>query len=86
MPAARLAVEKVAVVPEIVPVPRVVDPFWKVTVPDGDEPPASVAVRVTDWPAVGDVDELDSEIEGDALPTVTVIAPDVAVPLLLSPV
>ena len=69
----------------MVAVPSVIVPSLKVTEPDGEEPPESTAVRTTDWPAGAEVVELDSRIEGDAWPTVTAIAPDVAAELLLSP-
>ena len=83
-PTASADVVKVAVEPEIVAVPRVVELSWKVTVPVGEEPPDSVAVKVTDWPSVGESEELDSETESAAWPTATVIALDVAPALWLS--
>lgn len=48
----RLETDKVALPPDRVPVPSVVDPFLKVTVPVGVPPNAgvTVAVKVTDWP------------------------------------
>ena len=76
---------KVAVEPEIVAAPNVVEPSLKVTEPDGEEPPESVAVRVTDCPSGGDSEELESETDSDALPTVTVMALEVAPALWLSP-
>ena len=69
----------------MVAVPSTIVPSLKVTEPLGEDPPANVAVRLTDWPMAGEIDELDTEIEGEALPTVTPMAPDVAPALLLSP-
>jgi hypothetical protein len=46
-PARSVAVAKVAVVPEITPVPMVVEPSRKLTVPV--LPEGNVAVKVTDW-------------------------------------
>ena len=42
-------------------------------------------MNVTDWPMAGALAELDTEIEGAALPTVTVMMPDAAAALLPSP-
>ena len=54
VPTARLEVEKVAMPPLSVPVPRVAVPSWKVTVPVGVPAPGvftpTVAVNVTLWP------------------------------------
>ncbi|MCY1239422.1 hypothetical protein D9M72_522150 [compost metagenome] len=63
-PTASAAVLNVAVVPETEPVPSVVDPFLKVTVPVGDAPPAKVAVKVTDAPSTGLLSEADAVIVG----------------------
>jgi hypothetical protein len=43
------------------PVPKVLVPFLKVTVPVGmfADPSATVAVKVTDWPFVDGLSELD---------------------------
>ena len=60
-------------------------PSLKLTLPVGEAPPDSVAVKVTGWPAAGALAELDTAIEGAALPIVTAIAFDVAEALLLSP-
>ena len=65
-PVVSAAVAKVAVVPEIVPVPSVVAPSLKVTVPDGDEPPESVAVKVTVAPSAGLASEAETVIVGVA--------------------
>ena len=78
-------VASVATEPEMVAVPSTAAPSLKMTMPDGDDAPAKVAVRVTIWPAAGALDELDMESEGEAFPTMTVTAPDVAAALLLSP-
>ena len=85
VPIASAAVVKVAVVPEIAAEPRMVAPSLKVTVPLADDPPETVAVKVIDWPADGEVDEAASVSEAGALPTVTVTAVDVAPALPLSP-
>ena len=49
-PAASEEVEKVAVPPLSAPVPNVVAPSLKVTVPAGPEEGVTVAVKETDWP------------------------------------
>ena len=72
-------------VPEMVPVPSVVVPSLKVTVPEGDEPFESVAVKVTKSPSAGEALEAETTRVGEAWPTVTVMAADVAVALLVSP-
>jgi hypothetical protein len=63
-PTLSAAVLKEDVVPDTVPVPSVVDPFLKVTLPVGDAPPAKVAVRVTDVPSTGLLSEADAVIVG----------------------
>ena len=68
-PVVSAAVEKVAVVPEIVPVPSVVAPSLKVTVPVGpvgDDAPDSVAVKVTEAPDAGVLLEAETAMVGVA--------------------
>lgn len=61
-----------------VPVPNVVEPFLKVTVPVGVPPlEVTVAVKVTDWPEVDGLREEVSEVELLALLTVWVSAGEV---------
>jgi hypothetical protein len=63
LPTARLDVEKVAMPPLSVSVPRVVDPSSKVTVPVGVPAPGeftlTVAVNVTFWPNTEGLVEAD---------------------------
>ena len=65
-----------------VPVPIVVEPSLKVTVPVGEEPPVSVAVKVTVEVGSGVVVDAETEMVGEALPTVTETAEEVAVLLV----
>ena len=81
-PAVKVLVVYVASPPVTVPVPRTVDPSENVTVPVALL--ASVAVKVTGWlTGEGFADEV-SVIE-DGLPTVTVVAGEVAGLLFASP-
>ena len=74
-------------VPEMVPVPIVFVPSLNVTVPEGEEPFASVAVKVTEAPSAGEALEAETTRVGADWPTVTVtaMAADVAAALLVSP-
>jgi hypothetical protein len=73
---------KVALPLAIVPVPRVVEPSRKVTVPV--TPDGTVAVNVTAWPTLDGFSEEVSETVVFALVTVCVVVP-VAGPLFVSP-
>jgi hypothetical protein len=69
----RVDVVKVAVPLAIVPVPSVVEPSRKVTVPV--TPEGTVAVKVTDWFTLDGFIEDISETVVFALPTVWVVVP-----------
>lgn len=75
-------VVKIAVPLLIVPVPRVVEPSRKITVPV--VPVVKVAVKVTDWLTLDGFSEDVSATVGVALVTVWVVVP-VAGPLFVSP-
>ena len=81
-PALSVEVVKVAVPPLIVPVPRLVEPSRKVTVPV--TPVVIEAVKVTDWLTVDGFLEDVRRMVGVSLLTVCVVVP-VAGPLLVSP-
>ena len=81
-PTARAVVEKLAVVPEIVPMPSTVVPSLNVTVPVGEDPPDSVAVKVTEAPSAGAVSEADTVIVGAELPTTIVYSAKLAPPIV----
>jgi len=72
VPAARDDVEKVALPELSVPVPRLVEPFRKVTVPVGvplaPEPAATVAVKVMDCPTVAGFGATESVAVETVLP------------------
>ncbi len=72
LPTARLEVAKVATPLALsVPVPSVVAPSLKVTVPVGVPPaPVTVAVKVTDWPKVEGLADEPSAVVVSALATV----------------
>ena len=72
LPAESAAVVKVALPPDNEPVPSVAAPSMKVTVPVGEKPPDTVAVKLTLWPELGAVEDGDRLVVVDAFPTVTV--------------
>ena len=77
-PTASAVVEKVATLPEVVPVPRTVAPSLKVTVPPFGTPGETVAVKVTDWPkTVGLTDEVTVAVVS-ALFTVCALSPELS--------
>ena len=84
-PTARLDVTKFAIVPETVPVPSVVAPSLKVTVPVGETPPEMLAVSVMVAPKAGFVEEDKTAVVVTAWPTVTVAAVEVLPALSVSP-
>jgi hypothetical protein len=75
-------VVKTAVPPLIVPVPSVVEPSRKVTVPVA--PAATEAVKVTAWLTVEGLSEDVNTTAGVSLLTVCMVVP-VAGPLFVSP-
>jgi hypothetical protein len=83
-PTGRAAVWKVATPPESVPSPNGVDPFTKWTVPVGVPVPgltaATVAVKVTTWPRMGEAGEELTETVVVAELTVSGVAGEVLVP------
>jgi hypothetical protein len=81
-PAFSVEVVKVAVPPVIVPVPRLVEPSRKLTVPV--TPVVIDAVKVTDWFTVDGFWEDVSRMVGVSLLTVCVVVP-VPGPLFVSP-
>ena len=88
-PTANAEVEKVALPPASVAVPRVTAPSTKLTIPVGVPEPGTtadtVAMKVTDWPNTVGFKEDAVVAELLALLTVCVMAAEVPVAKLLSP-
>ena len=89
LPMERVDVENVATPSERVPVPSSAEPFKNSMVPEGVPAPgltaATVAVRVTTWPATDGLGLVVSVVVDDACATVTVTAADVLVAKFVSP-
>src|SRR5260370_26806493 len=91
VPTAKLKVVKVDMPPLNAPVPSVAEPSLKVTVPLGlpGPLPATMAVKVTDWPNTDPLgEELTVVVVAVAVAlvvTVCVSAPEVLIRKLLSP-
>jgi hypothetical protein len=89
LPASRLDVEKVAVPPFSVPVPSVVDPSLKVTLPVGAPAPGvltlTFAVNVTLWPYTDGLIEADKFVVVAAGFTVWLKAPEPLAESFVSP-
>ncbi len=83
LPTLRVEVEKVATPEDKVPVPSVVVPSLKVTVPVGTAVPGAlattVAVKVTDWPGFDGLSEEVTELVVESLFTVWVSVDDTLV-------
>jgi hypothetical protein len=89
LPTVSEAMENLAVPEPTLAIPRVIVPSRKVTVPEVLAVPGActvtAAVKVTNWPAVEELTELDSAAELVSLLTVCVMADETLALKLLSP-